>query len=33
MTANGGNDGGPVGDTLMTASLVLAAVPPDKTHA
>lgn len=33
MAANGGTDDGPVGDTLMTACLVLAGVPPDKAHA
>lgn len=29
MAANGGTDDGPIGDTLMTACLVLAGVPPD----
>lgn len=32
MAANGGTDDGPVGDTLMTACLVLAGVPPDKAR-
>jgi hypothetical protein len=32
MVANGGTDDGPVGDTLMTACLVLAGVPPDRAR-
>lgn len=32
MAANGGTDDSPVGDTLMTACLVLAGVPPDRAR-